>query len=280
MYAEDLSIAIRCGDTLSPTWPFVQTLITCEVVDSTSNRAAELVREENVALPLAVWARTQTCGRGRGSRAWWSDRGSLTFTIALEPSAHGLAAASEPIVALATAVAVIDAIEEIGLAGQSIGIRWPNDLEVGGRKLGGILPERIETAHRHRLVIGVGLNVLTSLAKAPDEVRRMATALAALQPRAFDEETLPRLMATILRHVESVLGRLAGGDPVLAARWNQLDVLREQWVSVDLGTRVIAGAACGIDADGALCLDDGQNLHRVYGGQVLRTDNLESVESE
>ncbi len=60
------------------------------------------------------------------------------------PENHGLRVHQEPRLALMTAVAVIEAIGTLGLSAQGIGIRWPNDIEIGGRKLGGILPERVE----------------------------------------------------------------------------------------------------------------------------------------
>ncbi len=252
-------------------WPFVRTFLKYDTLHSTSDRAAELVREGNIKLPLVVWARTQTRGRGRGNNRWWSDGGSLTFTLAIDPEVHRLAPEKEPMLALATAIAVIDALGEIGLKSSSLGIRWPNDIEVEDRKLGGILPERLETNLGHRILIGVGVNVLTSLADAPDDVRPMATSLAALQDTPMDEELLTCLLAAILRHFESVLIRLVNGEPSLPTQWNQLDLLRDRWIRVDLGTKIVAGLGRGIDADGALCLDDGRQLHRLVGGQVLRS---------
>src|SRR5205807_1648771 len=146
---------------------------------------------------------------------WWSDAGSLMFTMALDPAAHGLAVESEPQLALAAAVAVIDALHELDLGGPFIGIRWPNDLEGDGRKLGGILPERIETPRGHRILIGVGLNVLTNLADAPAEVRSMATTLDAMHARPLEAAVLPRVLAAILGRFDSVLRRLVDGDPEL-----------------------------------------------------------------
>jgi len=252
-------------------WPFVRTMVAYEIVDSTSDRAAALLHGGLEALPLVVWAKTQTRGRGRGSHEWWSDAGSLTFTMAIDPAAHGLAVEHEPKLALATAVAVIEALGELELGRRSIGIRWPNDLEVNGLKLGGILPERLETGHGRRISIGIGLNVQTNLADAPAEVRAMATSLAALNAGQLDEQVSPRLISAILRHFESILGRLVEGDPELAARWNSLDLLRDRWVGVDLGTHVVAGWGRGIDKDGAFCLDDGRQRIRLFGGQVLRS---------
>jgi BirA family biotin operon repressor/biotin-[acetyl-CoA-carboxylase] ligase len=241
-----------------------------EEVDSTSDRAADLIRSGNVELPLAVWARSQTRGRGRGNHPWWSDSGSLTFTLAIDPEAHGLAVNSEPKLALATAVAVIEALGELEVGCPRIGIRWPNDLEADGLKLGGILPERIETETKHRILIGVGLNLLTKLANAPEQVRTMATSLAEIHGRPLDGEILPRLLSAILRHFESVLARLVENDPSLPAEWNRLDLLRDQWVTVDLSARIVSGWGRGIDDQGALCLDDGRQQSHLLGGQVLR----------
>jgi BirA family transcriptional regulator, biotin operon repressor / biotin---[acetyl-CoA-carboxylase] ligase len=245
-------------------------MIALAEVDSTSDRAAEVVRCGSVALPLCVWSRRQTRGRGRGAHAWWSDAGSLTCTLAIDPRAHGLACESEPKLALATAVAVIEALDALGFGSPVLGIRWPNDVEVGGRKLGGILPERVETDHGHRVLIGVGVNVATELAAMPAEVRGMATSLAALSGGPVGPEVTPRLLAGVLERFGSVLGRLADGDPALPRQWDRLDVLRDRWVTVDLGPRSVAGRGCGIDTDGALRLDEGRAQHRVIGGTVLR----------
>ncbi|MCA1686206.1 MAG: biotin--[acetyl-CoA-carboxylase] ligase, partial [Planctomycetia bacterium] len=70
--------------------PFARTVVDRDEVSSTSDLARELVVSGGVELPLLVRAGRQTRGRGRGSNTWWSDRGSLTFTLAIDPLAHGL----------------------------------------------------------------------------------------------------------------------------------------------------------------------------------------------
>ena len=167
------------------TWPFVREILVFDEVASTSDMARLILRDEARELPLALWARRQTSGRGRGENQWWSDEGSLTFTIVLAPEKHRLLVHQEPRLALMTAVAVIEAIGTLGLPAQGIGIRWPNDIEVGGRKLGGILPERVEIDTGHRLLLGVGLNVLTRVDLAPPAVGRMATSLARWHPNLW-----------------------------------------------------------------------------------------------
>src|SRR5438046_905686 len=123
--------------------PFVRSFICRETVASTSDDARRLVIEGLEGLPLVVWAANQTKGRGRGERSWWSDAGSLTFTIALDPVAHDLRPEHMPRLALTAAVAIIEAVGPM-TPGAGLGIRWPNDVESGGRKLAGILPERVE----------------------------------------------------------------------------------------------------------------------------------------
>jgi BirA family biotin operon repressor/biotin-[acetyl-CoA-carboxylase] ligase len=249
--------------------PFSPTLIRREIVESTSDLAREMVTAGGVDLPFVVWARRQTRGRGRGSNRWWSDAGSLTFTAAIDPAAHGLRPDHEPRLALAAAVAVIDVLLPLRLTA-SLGIRWPNDIEAGGRKLGGILPERVETASGVRLLIGIGLNVATQIGEAPAEIRRMAVSLAELQGSAAPRCETERLLEAVLSGFGAAIDRLSQDDPQLAARWAALDTLGNESVQVDLGPRIISGLGRGIDAEGALCLATERGPVRLFGGRVLR----------
>jgi BirA family transcriptional regulator, biotin operon repressor / biotin---[acetyl-CoA-carboxylase] ligase len=251
-------------------WPFVRQVVIHDVLESTNDRAKELLRQGTAELPLLVWTRCQTRGRGRADNRWWSDSGSLTFSVALNPVAHGLAVEHEPRMALAMAVAVIAALGDLALATPSIGIRWPNDLEAGGLKLGGILTEQLGTDEGRGLVVGAGLNVLTDLAAAPDQVRAMATSLAMVRGEVLHEALLSRLLAAILKRVESVIAALSRGEATLAAEWNRLDLLRNHWVRVDQGTSIIAGWGRGVDAEGALCLEVDARLIRLFGGRIIR----------
>jgi biotin-(acetyl-CoA carboxylase) ligase len=98
----------------------------------------------------------------------------------------------------------------------------------------------------------------------------MATSLAALHAVPLDGPIIERIIPAFLGQFESVLRRLARGEPALARQWDRLDLLREQWVRVDLGTHQVAGRGQGIDQNGALCLVDGQQKLRLFGGRVIR----------
>ena len=253
--------------------PFVRTTVHRDVLTSTSDLARELVLDGEVALPLLVRADRQTAGRGRGSNAWYSDRGSLTFTLALDPAAHGLRAEHEPRLALASAVALIEAIGPIlpTASAATLGIRWPNDVEASGRKLAGILPERIETSRGPRFLLGIGLNVRTRLDEAPPEVRRLATSVEALGgfgPGSAD--LVDALLVAILERLPIALQALARDDPHLPDTWAGLDALLGRPIAIDLGPRIVEGMAAGIEPTGGLRFETPDGPLVLFGGRVLR----------
>ncbi len=241
-----------------------------KVAESTNDLACALALGGGIDTPFVVRANQQTKGRGRGANVWWSDEGSLTFTLVIDPTAHGLKLIHEPRLALATAVAVIGALGKIFTAMTPLGIRWPNDIEAAGKKLGGILTERVETPSGVRLLIGVGINVHTDLAGAPAGVRKLAVAIRDSRDFLKSENERDTLFGIILEECTAVFPRLAGDDPRLARRWADLDTLNDEAVQVDLGTRIVTGIGRGIDAEGALVLASEKGEERLIGGRVLR----------
>ena len=250
-------------------WPFVRTLIHLDVAESTNDVAKQLARGGRDDLPIAVWADRQTRGRGQRDRLWWSDDGSLTFSLLLDPRAHALRVEHEPLLALATAAAVADTLlVECGVCAE---VRWPNDVDVQGRKLGGVLPERVETPTGAALVIGVGLNIATQLDNAPPEVRRTATSvresMAAARPLPLHEAFL----RTFLGRFAASLEGLVHNQSELALEWQSRNALLDQPVQVDMGTHVLSGIGRAIDRDGALCVEVDGSIVRLFGGRVLRS---------
>lgn len=252
-------------------FPFVRTVVERQVVDSTSTLARHLVEDGGVALPLLVRAESQTAGRGRGDRSWWSDRGSLMVTVALDPAMIGLRREHEPRVALMTAVAVIDTLTPY-LPFGSAGIRWPNDVEIADRKLGGILPERVETSEGPRLLIGIGLNLTNRLQDAPDEIRAMATTLQEERTLQGPPIQTDVILRELLRQLARRLKDLARDEPNLAERWSSLDTLRGRFLRIQQGSEIWPCRGAGITAEGALrTLTDDGRVRIFHGGTVLRS---------
>ncbi len=213
--------------------------------------------------PWFVVARKQTAGRGRGDHSWFSDEGSITLTAVLPDAVSSLRPEHWPRASLATAVGLIRGLERWGIPRGRLAIRWPNDLECDGRKFGGILPER----HGDCLLIGIGLNVSTDLARAPAEVQAMATTL---------QEIAGRTLATIglgdalYRGFIQAIEQLASDSPELAQESAERDSLIGRSVRLSLLGEVISGLGAGIDPSGGLRIATEGGIRTVHAGQVLR----------
>ncbi|WP_435006331.1 biotin--[acetyl-CoA-carboxylase] ligase [Tundrisphaera lichenicola] len=259
---------------MSRAWPFVRSVHRFEEVDSTSDQARRMLSEGSLELPALIWAGSQTRGRGQGSNRWWSDAGSLTATVILDPSSIGLTPDREPRVALATASATIDAIAERYPACRA-GIRWPNDIEVGGRKLGGILPERVGSGESSRLLIGIGLNVTTRVDQAPVEIRAMAASLNDWGRTESPVDPIEAMLALILERLEPSLQDLVCGSSRLTESWERLDVLAGRRIRVQIGSEMVEGMASGIDPSGGLIVRREGTIEVLHAGRVLRDQNSE-----
>jgi BirA family biotin operon repressor/biotin-[acetyl-CoA-carboxylase] ligase len=247
--------------------PWIRSVQLLDSAPSTNDLARARLLRENADLPLLVWTHLQTAGRGREARPWFSDPGSWTFSIALDPRDLAIPPHKESRIGLAAAVAVIAALNTHTPLPR-LGLRWPNDLEIDDRKLGGILPERFESPFGPRFVLGIGLNINTNFTLAPPEIQRLAVSLAELHhPIARPEP----LLSVLLAELERALSALATDDPALPAAWARLDLLNGRPVQIALGPDLLSGTARGIAPDGALLLEqhDGA-ISPLYGGQVLR----------
>jgi BirA family biotin operon repressor/biotin-[acetyl-CoA-carboxylase] ligase len=228
-------------------------------ISSTNDRAIEEASEPGARLPLLVLADDQTAGRGRGSNRWWTGQGSLAFSLLL-----GSEPASRPsvMISLAAGVAVIDSLAPL-VPGHEIGIRWPNDVMLDGRKLAGIL---IEVLPGGKHVIGIGINTNNTAADAPAEVRdRVATLRDATECECDPTD----LLIAILNRLQERLAELARSPAQIAARTNELCLQRGTNMQIRQGAQTIEGTCREIAADGAIILDVGGQLRAVYSGIVV-----------
>lgn len=211
-------------------------------------------------------ADAQTAGRGRGDHAWHSPPGeNLYMSIILRPRVE---AASVPPIALVVGVAVARAIERrLGASPPfEIGIKWPNDLIVSGRKLAGVLVEgRLRGKEVSSLVAGLGVNVRSQ--SFPPSIADRAISLAML---GVSDLSRASLAAAIIAELGSAIALFEQSrlEP-FARELERRDVLRGSRVDVS-GVR---GVAEGIDADGRLLIrtEDGA-LERVVSGEVTRPE--------
>jgi BirA family biotin operon repressor/biotin-[acetyl-CoA-carboxylase] ligase len=231
-----------------------------EQTESTNRWAMD---EAEHGAPAYSWyaADSQTAGRGRLGRTWVSPPGrNLYVSCVLRPriSLH-----QAPQVSLAAGIAVHRALADCGV---QAGIKWPNDLQIGGRKVSGILneiralPDGIEA-----IVVGIGINVCTARAEFPPELRDIATSLHAEGGAAGRTEVFIRLA----QRLEESVGTLEEhGFAALRDAWNSACVLRGKPVEVLFGDTSRQGIVDGLDEDGYLLLRTGAGVERIVAGDV------------
>lgn len=229
-------------------------------IDSTN---AELLRRPAEAAGVDVLlAEQQTGGRGRRGRSWASPLAGNLYLSAARQFSGGLARLGG--LSLVTGVAVAEALHDLGFA--TVGLKWPNDLLVGERKLGGIL---IEGGGEHggpvRAVIGIGLNVRMPAAQA-EQIDQPWVDLAALSSTPPSRNTLAAaLLSRLLPALETFD---AEGLPPFLPRYAALDLLAGQRISVHDARGVRHGLADGLAEDGALRVRFDEGLQSVYAGDV------------
>ena len=237
-----------------------------DVVDSTMTTARDLPAWS------AVVADVQTAGRGQAERTFVSDRGGVYLTAVLPYGDDPLASRG---FALAVGWAMHSALTARGVRG--LRLKWPNDLMIGARKVGGILTEQ---GARNTLLVGVGVNLSNRPWEIARELAGVAGSLneewsAAAKPLERDEGVTLVLDAIARAHEVFARVRLAGLAHRLNACWGGLREVELDLATHAAGARGAQDATCargiflGIDADGALQLltSEGESLvvaaHRV-----------------
>jgi BirA family biotin operon repressor/biotin-[acetyl-CoA-carboxylase] ligase len=219
-----------------------------EVVNETASTSADLLAGvADLRSGSCLIAEAQTAGRGQRGRRWQSPFASGFLGSVLWQFDQGLASLGG--LSLAMGVAVADALADCGA---EVGLKWPNDIVVDGRKLGGILIDAGGEAHgRCHVVVGLGLNGRLPPA-AHGEIDQPATDLAAVLGREVDRNDLA---AALLTHVLRSLHTFARqGFGSFRARFIERDALRDQAVEVRIGTAHYQGIAHGVDDNARLCV--------------------------
>ena len=253
-----------------------------DVIGSTMDRARELAAMPSVSLPALVVAGRQHAGRGRRAAAWWQPPGSLAMTLVL---AVDQLKAPLPIWSPACGLVVAESIAQLQseLMPQ---VRWPNDVELHGRKLAGVL---VEVTTMGRLLIGIGINTHGSAADAPAAIADRLTTLADVsgQPLAHD-----RLLAVLIPALQMMIA--CTGEPAAVAelveRYRQrcsltgqrvtlYDVLAEPVsgigsVAGPLRVASLSGVCLGIEETGRLVIESAAGRLAIVAGSLTSADQV------
>ncbi len=233
-------------------------------IASTNSHARQLA-DNGAAEGEVVIAESQSQGRGRLGRRWQSPPFvNLYFSVILRPK---LAPVDAPQITLMAAVALAETVDSF--IGATAGIKWPNDILVGGKKLAGILTEASCDSERlHYVILGIGVNLNYAVGLMPKEIRERATSIAHLTGKPLNRESFFRRLIQDLDRCYGELER--SGFAALARRWLAHFSLRDRRVRVELLGQAITGWARGIDRDGALLIEDENGVQqRVIAGDVI-----------
>lgn len=236
-----------------------------DAVPSTNAILRELAKT-GAAEGTVVLAESQTAGRGRAGKGWFSPPGvNLYASVLLRPAIEPGAAA---VFSFMASLALADAIRELGLAPA---IKWPNDVLVRRRKVAGTLAELAAAGERlEYLILGVGVNVNVeqeALREALGEAAGHAIALSEALGRPIDRNAFAGAVLTFLD--EWLITYRDQGPAALLRAWRDLDVVSGRRVEVREDGTAFDGRARGVDAAGRLEVEDaGGRIHHVVAGEV------------
>lgn len=230
-------------------------LLIRESVESTNDEVRGLA-QAGAPDGLVLLAESQSAGRGRRGAAWFSPAGeSLAFSILVRPDEPK---ALWPRLALAAGLAVAEAVESFGL---QAGIKWPNDVWIGQRKVAGILVE----AGSDFAVVGIGLNVNST--EFPPEVSEIATSL-----RIETSQTFPRaeVLGEIIRKFAGRRRQISSDFDALISAVRLRCVLTGKRVTLTTANGPGTGTVEGIADSGELLLRSENGLERLIQADEVR----------
>jgi BirA family biotin operon repressor/biotin-[acetyl-CoA-carboxylase] ligase len=229
-------------------------------VDSTNEFARTLVsKDEEDPDGTVVIAYEQTHGKGRLDRTWFSPPRGIYVSLILDITDPGRAGLLNVLSALPIAKAINGFVMDCE-------IKWPNDLMINEKKVGGILGELV-AGEKPYAIIGIGINSNVPVSELPEEIRNISTSL---MDEIGREVSNPKLIEHIIQEYDGFIRKF---------RKDEFDDLLMEYkeFSLVLGKKVIVksidgtfeGVADNIDDDGSLILKVGDEQRKVVEGDVL-----------
>lgn len=229
------------------------------VIDSTNQYLLDRINE--LQSGDACIAEYQQAGRGRRGRKWFSPFGANLYLSMYWRLEQGPAAA----IGLSLVIGIVMAEVLHDLGATQVRVKWPNDLYLQDRKLSGILVELTgKTGDAAQIVIGAGINM--AMRRVEEEVVNQGWITLQEAGIAIDRNALAVRLIKELR-TSLQLFELEGLTPYLS-RWEKLDNFINRQVKLIIGDREIVGISRGINAQGALMLEQNGEIKPWMGGEI------------
>lgn len=236
-------------------------------VESTNNTAKKFV-EDDAPEGTVVIAEHQTAGRSRKNEDWASPEGGIYMTMILRPEVTLLEASKLTIV---TGVAIAKTLhDEFNI---NVGIKWPNDLLIGNKKICGILTEAVTQKNKlEAVLVGVGIDVNVDDEDIPNKIKNIATSVKKETNIVFNRAAI---MREFFRIFEELYEKFKEGDfKEIVSEWRRFSSTTGNRVKVYKGGKALIADAVGITNNGALIIekDDGK-LEKITSGECIIIDD-------
>jgi BirA family biotin operon repressor/biotin-[acetyl-CoA-carboxylase] ligase len=239
---------------------FSKNIFVHKVLPSTNDTAKELYKK-GLSEEAVILAEEQSAGRGRMDREWVSPaKKNILMSLLLKPS---IEIERVYTLTLALAVSVTDAVNKI--TGLSAMIKWPNDIYLNGKKLGGILTEfGAKGLNVDYVILGLGLNVNW----CPEDGALFPS--TSLWMESSRELSRNKLIASVLLQYNEIYQNILAGDlENFHEKCNERSLVTGNKVSINTEGEIIEGQVSGIDIDGALLVrEQNGNIRKVLNGDV------------
>lgn len=236
-----------------------QVILTSET-DSTNEDVKRAFRASSGTQPILASTEKQTIGRGRRGRVWHSPYAQniyLSLGLKLDVAISELSGLS-----IVVGLAVADLLKAQGLPVQ---LKWPNDIYLEGKKLGGILVE-LEGAFEPpcNVIIGLGLNV--NMPRQSQDIDQPWQSLSEFQGQVIDRsELVIKLFNQLMTYTKQFCEQ---GMDEFVTKWPSYDLYHQQSVQLISGEQVQAGINMGINHQGGLVMQVGSELQHFNGGEI------------
>ena len=231
-------------------------------IDSTSDHLKRTQLENHSTGVRACLAEWQSTGRGRRGRRWISPYGAnLYLSLAVPMGEFGIQSGGLSLVA---AIATVRALQGCGVEG--LGLKWPNDIFYQGRKLAGILLDLSgEGGGRYQVIVGVGINL-----KIPDaaahEIDQPWADLSQCGVRIERNHLAGQVLSELVEAIDTFNDK---GLNVFKREWQQFDLIEDHRVKLHNDNKgTVTGVARGIDAQGALLIENNGVTQPYHAGEV------------
>ena len=233
-----------------------------EEIGSTNDEAkTKLTEIENFNDSLVIFAEQQTSGRGRSGKTWESP---ANFNIYLSFGWHSSLKISDlEGLSLASGVEISNHLDPI--IGESLKIKWPNDLFLSEKKTGGILVETTSNKKSTSIVIGVGLNVLMS-DKVENSIDQDWTSLSIHFGKDFDRNKIAGNILEALFHLKNNFE--TNGFSHYKDRFEELNILKNKECLATFDDVSLMGLVEGITENGELIFNENGKIHQLRYGDV------------